>query len=239
MQIFQRPVYVYFYPVLKKLPDSQRLLLANRFAFYRKLPEKKKAYFEHRVHEFINRYSFHGKQELEVTQEMKVMIAATYVMLTFGFRVYLFDVFDKIIVYPDSYKSAIHDELHNGEFNPAVKAVVFSWKHFTEGHLDGNDNLNLGIHEFAHAVHFYGLRKRDNGAALFAYKYEQMVKEINHPPNRQKLMNSHYFRNYAYTNGFEFVAVLLEHFFETPQAFRKEFPVLYDHVRIMINYRQH
>lgn len=237
MLAFQKPVYVHFYPVPKKLPDTQRYLL-NRFAFYRRLSDKKKAYFEHRVHAFIARYAFYGKQDLAVTDEMRIMIAATYVKLTFGFRVYLFDVFDKIILYPDSYESTIHRQLHNGEFNPAVKAIVFSWAHFQKGYESDTDNLNLGIHEFAHALHFYGLKKRDNGAALFAHKYERILKEIEHPANRQKLVGSQYFREYAYANQFEFVAVLLEHFFETPQVFRREFPVLYDHVRIMINYSE-
>lgn len=237
MLIFQKPVYVHFYPSPKKLPDTHRYML-NKFSFYRRLPEKKKAYFEHRVSQFINKYTFYGKQELAVTEEMRVMIAATYVTLTFGFRVYLFNVFDKIIIYPDSYKSAIHEQLHNGEFNPRVKAIVFSWAHFQQGYGSDTDNLNLGIHEFAHALHYYGLKKRDNGAALFAHKYERILKEIQHPANRLKLMNSGYFRNYAYTNNFEFIAVLLEHFFETPQVFKREFPVLFEHVRIMINYNE-
>jgi MtfA peptidase len=237
MLIFQKPVYVHFYASPKKLPDTHRYML-TRFAFYRKLPEKKKAYFEHRVHEFIVKYAFYGKQDLVVTEEMRVMIAATYVKLTFGFRVYLFDVFDKIILYPDSYESTIHNQLHNGEFNPRVKAIVFSWAHFQKGHENDTDNLNLGIHEFAHALHFYGLKKRDNGAALFAHKYERILKEIRYPANRQKLLDSQYFREYAYANHFEFIAVLLEHFFETPQAFKNEFPVLYEHVRIMINYSE-
>jgi len=237
MLVYQKPIYVHFYLRPKKFPDSHRQFL-NRLAFYRRLTDKRKVYFEHRVCRFIERYSFYGKQGLVVTDEMRIAVAATYVKLTFGFRVYLFNVFDKIILYPDSYTSTIHEQLHNGEFNPGAKAIVFSWTHFQQGYEDESDNLNLGIHEFAHALHFYGLRKRDNGAALFAHKYERIIREIEHPANRQRLVNSQYFRSYAYANRFEFVAVLLEHFFETPQAFRKEFPVLYDHVRIMINYSE-
>lgn len=235
---FEKPVYVHFYLFPKQLDERQRHLLRTRFAFYKRLSEKRKTYFDHRVYQFMAHYSFHGKQGLVVTEEMKLMVAATYVMLTFGFRVYRFNVFDKIILYPDSYESTLHDRLHNGEFNPAVKAIVFSWKHFLEGHESSSDNLNLGIHEFAHVVHFYGLRRKDNGAALFASRFERLLKEINHAPNRQRLMESDYFRNYAFTNSFEFVAVMLEHFFETPQDFKRTFPELYNHVRIMINYRE-
>lgn len=237
MLAFEKPVYVHFYLSPKKLPDANRSLLM-RFSFYRRLPEKKKAYFEHRVYQFIARYEFFGKQELAITDEMRIMIAASYVKLTFGFRVYLFDVFDKIVLYPSAYHSTIYNTLHHGEFNPRVKAIVFSWEHFQKGYETDNDNLNLGIHEFAHALHYYGLMKRDNGAALFAHKYERILKEIEHPANRKKLIETDYFRQYAYTNNFEFVAVLLEHFFETPQIFKRQFPVLYNHVRVMINYSE-
>lgn len=238
MAAFQKPVYVFFHPMLKKITDTQRYILENRFPFYRKLSDKKKGYFEHRMFCFLNQNAFYGKDRLVVTDEMRVMIAATYVMLTFGFRIYLFSVFNKIIIYPDVYQPTNSDAAHKGEFNPRMKAVVFSWKHFMEGYETTNDNLNLGIHEFAHVLHYYGLQRRDNGAALFAKRYERILKEINHPPNRQKLIDSKYFRIYAYTNSFEFVAVLLEHFFETPEVFRREFPELYGHVRIMINYRE-
>jgi Mlc titration factor MtfA (ptsG expression regulator) len=36
----------------------------------------------------------------------------------------------------------------------------------------------------------------------------------------------------------EFLAVILEHFFETPQVFKKEFPVLYGNVSDMINFKE-
>jgi Mlc titration factor MtfA (ptsG expression regulator) len=238
MAIYKRPVYVYFYPVLKKISDSQRHILESNSPFYRRQTDLKKKYFEHRVAEFLNTYPFYGKDNLTITDEIKVMVSATYVMLTFGMRDFKFDVFDKIIIYPDTYHSTLSDEEHKGEFNPQYKAVVFSWKHFKEGYEIGSDNLNLGIHEFAHALHYYGLKRRDNGAAIFAHEYERVMKEIKHPANAKKLIDSQYFRIYGYTNQFEFVAVLLEHFFETPQAFRKEFPVLYDHVKIMINFRE-
>jgi len=194
-------------------------------------------YFEHRVVDFINSYSFYGKNGIVLTDEIYVMIAATYVMLTLGVRKFKTDVFDKIIIYPDSYHSTINDVPHNGEFNPQLKAVVFSWKHFREGFQIGSDNLNLGIHEFAHVVHFHGLMKNDRSAQIFADAYATIMKEVKHPPNAKRLIDSDYFRIYAYTNEYEFLAVILEHFFESPAVFQKEFPQLYKNVRRMINFQ--
>lgn len=126
--------------------------------------------------------------------------------------------------------------MHNGEFNPKYKAIVFSWQHFKEGIDADNDNLNLGIHEFAHALHLYGTKKQNNSAAIFASMYEQIRREVRRPANAKRLTESNYFRIYAFTNEFEFLAVILEHFFETPQTFQREFPELFLKVKRMINY---
>lgn len=236
IMIFKRPIYLYFYPVCKRLTPVQQSVLRREIEFYQRLPERKKQYFEHRTAEFIQTYKFHGKDGVQITDAIKVMVASTYVMLTFGMRQYKTSVFDKIIIYPDSYFSTINQELHRGEFNPLYKAVVFSWKHFLQGFASDSDNINLGIHEFAHALHYHGMKKRDNSAAIFADMYNKIMKEVKYPPNAKRLVDSEYFRIYAYTNEFEFLAVILEHFFETPQLFRKEFPELYANVKQMINY---
>jgi Mlc titration factor MtfA (ptsG expression regulator) len=38
-----------------------------------------------------------------------------------------------------------------------------------------------------------------------------------------RLVNSDYFRVYAYTNQVEFLAVIFEHFFETPKLLKASF----------------
>ena len=125
---------------------QQLQILNNQFEFYQKLDSKNKRYFEHRVATFIDKYPFYGKEGLIITDEMKVLIAATAIMLTFGMRNYLFNVIDKVIVFPDIYYSSMNDNYHKGEFNPLMSAIVFSWKHFLEGYEISNDNLNLGLH---------------------------------------------------------------------------------------------
>lgn len=238
IMIFRRPLYLHFYLVCHKLPVSQLQVLRQESTFYNKLDARIKRYFEHRTAAFIKFYHFHGKDGLEISDRIRVLIASTYVMLTFGMRQYKTNVFDKIIVYPDSYFSTINQELHHGEFNPLYKAVVFSWKHFQQGFASDSDNLNLGIHEFAHALHYHGMKKRDNSAAIFADMYNKIMREVKYPPNAKRLVESDYFRIYAYTNEFEFLAVILEHFFETPHLFKKEFPELYANVKRMINYTE-
>jgi MtfA peptidase len=236
MHVFKKPLYIHFYPRKRKLSKIQETLLVQEFPFYKTLSEKHQSYFKHRVAKFIESHEFIGKEGFAITDQVKVLIAATAVMLTFGMRKYLFEVIDKIIVYPSIYLS-VTEEYHKGEFNPRMKAVVFSWEDFQQGFETGNDNLNLGIHEFSHVVHYHGMKNEDSSAILFARMYKRITEELKDPANKQKLIDSNFFRIYAYTNEFEFLAVILEHFFESPKEFRSEFPELFEKVRTMINFK--
>ncbi len=235
--IFSKPFFVHWYPKRQTLTVDQMYVLNKKVQFYTKLSDKRKRYFEHRVATFINRYEFIGREDFLITDEVKVLISATSIMLTFGMRKYLFNVIDTIVVYPSSYYSTSNEAYHKGEFNPRMKALVFSWEDFLHGYEINNDNLNLGLHEFSHVMHFHGLKSEDASAVIFNRVYNQIQKEINHPPNRERLINSDYFRIYAYTNSFEFLSVIVEHYFETPQQFQKEFPELYLNVSKMLNHQ--
>lgn len=235
---FRKPIYVHFYPYPKKLTKPQLKILESEFDFYQKLSPRLKKYFEHRVASFIEVYPFYGRDGLAITDQVKILIASTAIMLTFGMRTYLFAIIDKIIVYPDIYYSKSNDNYHKGEFNPRMKAIVFSWNHFLQGFEITNDNLNLGLHEFSHVLHFQGSLKKDTSATIFAVTYQEIMEQIKRPNNYKRLIESNYFRIYAYTNKFEFIAVILEHFFETPTQFKREFPELYEKVRSMINFSE-
>lgn len=220
------------------MTKKQLHILESEFEFYQKLSPKLKKYFEHRVATFIEKFPFFGKEGLQITDQMKVLIASTAIMLTFGMRNYLFTIIDKIIIYPDVYYSKVNDNFHKGEFNPRMKAIVFSWKHFLEGYAISNDNLNLGLHEFSHVLHFQGQINSDTSATIFTATYEEIMEQVKRPNNYKRLVESNYFRIYAFTNQFEFIAVILEHFFETPTQFQREFPELFEKVKVMINFSE-
>ncbi len=238
MLIFNKPLYLYLYLFPKKLTANQKKILENEFLFFKKLSNKKKNYFEHRLRGFLNHYQFIGKEELVVTDEIKMIIAGTYIMLTFGMRHYLVDAFKAIIIYPSAYFSKANQEYHKGEFNPVMKAVAFSWEDLILGHQLKNDNVNLGLHEFAHVLHFHGMKSNDPSAILFYDEFNKVIRYFNDENLNKKLFQNDYFREYAYENRFEFIAVILEHFFETPQIFKSKYPELYQHVSSMINYNE-
>lgn len=237
MHVFKRPIYIHFYPRKRKLTASQELILRQEFPFYKKLSQKQQIYFKHRVASYIASHEFIGKENFVISDQVKVLVSSTAVMLTFGMRRYLFDVVNKVIIYPSIYLSTITDEYHKGEFNPRVKAVVFSWADFLKGFENDKDNVNLGLHEFSHVVHFHARKSEDSSAIIFARMYKRITESFQETDVRKKLVDSNYFRIYGYTNQFEFLAVIIEHYFETPRQFRQEFPELYKNVELMLNHR--
>lgn len=237
--LFNKPLYIHFYPIKRSITNEDENILVKHFKFYKKLSPRRKSYFRHRVAYFIDKCNFIGKNGLIVTREMKVKVAGTATMLTFGMRRYLPYGFSVIILYPDVFVSA-NGNLHKGEYNPAVGAVVFSWKHFEEGLLYDNNSINLGLHEFAHVIHINIQRRRkfDASHSVFIDMCNKIWQYLQIHKNREDFIQSGLLRNYAYANQFEFIAVLLEYFFETPDKLRHDFPKLYSYVSSMINYRE-
>ena len=234
---YKKPLVVFANVNFLKLNDSRKHILTTNFHFYNRLKPKYKRYFEHRVAKLILHYNFEGR-DIEITEEMKVTISATYVMLTFGMREYLNPLFKTILIFPDIYYSSQTENFHKGEFNPRLKNIAFSWKHFKEGIDVTNDNLNLGLHEFTHAFHIYALKSDKATFVLFNESLQNLFRVVSKPEVKQRLVESGFLRDYAYENQFEFVAVLLEYFFESPDEFKSKFPSIFLKVKHMINFNE-
>ena len=233
----KKPMYVHFYPVMKRLNATQEKILESKFDFYGKLNRKEKRYFRHRVASFMNDKTFVGREGLEITDEVRVLISATAVMLTFGFRNYYIGLVSNIIVYPAKFYSKANDDYHKGEVNPTLKALVLSWKHFQQGFDIADDNLNLGIHEFTHAIHLNSIKETDVSSGIFEDSFKELTNLLSLKKDlREALIRSQYFRDYAYTNQFEFIAVIIENFIETPHEFRTQFPEIYAKTKQMLNF---
>jgi len=236
----KKPLFTHFYLRLKSLNEKEEGVLKRQFPFYNKLKGRHQKYFQHRVCRFIDRVDFIGGDGIEINEEKRILTAATGTMLTFGFRNYHIQHLNKIIIYSDEYYSNLNKTYHKGEFNPGHKAIVFSWKDFKHGYEKEEDNLNLGIHEFVHAMHisYLGTNKgNDVSANMFVYGLEK-IKELieTNECYENKMKTAGYFRDYAFTNQFELIAVLVENFIETPSIFKVEFPEIYKEIRQMLNF---
>lgn len=235
---FSRPFFRDFSIQKKGITKNQESILRREFTFYNRLDSRNQLIFKHRLARFIQKKTFIGRDGIEVTEDMRTLISATAVMLTFGFRNYSLNLFDKIIIYPQPYYSKMNETYHKGETNPMLKTIVFSWEDFEKGYHVGEDNLNLGIHEFGHAIHLNAFQAGDISSVIFNNGFNRLIDYLQHNPDvRQDLIASKYFRAYAYTNHYEFFAVLLENFIETPSDFKSRFPELYLLMRNMLNFK--
>jgi MtfA peptidase len=237
-RLFQIQFYPHVYLKLLYLDANQIYVLSNKINFYKNLSYKDKKYFEHRIAVFIKRYAFHGKEELLITEEMKVLVAASFVLLTFRMADFKPKVFDKIIMYPNAYLSTNSGLLYKGEFNPKMRTVVFSWEDFLLGHEIKNDNLNLGLHEFTHVLQYQSKLSQSPTYIIFDDMFDKICKCFRNQKMKVEIVSSNFFRDYAFENDFELLAVLMEHFFESPKEFKLQFPKLYSYVKRMINYKE-
>ena len=233
----KRPFYLYLYLFKKDLTKKQRDILKSDFTFYKKLNAVQQANFRHRVAMFIKLKTFEGKDGFLITDHVKILVGATATMLTFGFRKYKIPYVETILVYPTEYYSNMGKRYHKGEFNAAYKAIVLSWDNFLEGCKIENDKINLGIHEFAHAIHYNSIKSDDVNAIIFVDTFNALRQMLNTDETLKiNLKHSELLRNYAFTNDSELLAVIIETFIESPKTFKRMFPVIYKMVRQMLNF---
>jgi len=213
---------------------AQRAIVRRHITFYNNLSPANKLYFEHRVLKFIENYNFVGREGIVITLKMKILIASTAVMLTFGMRRYLFSPFTNIIIYPKNYFSQVTKKRHKGETNPKFGTIVFSWDDFLEGIKIEDNNLNLGLHELSHAMYFSFLKNRSFTAVVFLDNFNVLLERLKDRKLQRKIVKSGYLRQYGFKNKFEFLSILVEHFFETPEEFKEKLPEIYRMVKRMM-----
>ena len=234
--IYNRPLFRH-YVIFRKLSKSRLEILASDFVFYKKLSEKHKKQFQHRVATFISEKKFVGRDGLVVTERMQVLIAAVGCMLSFGRKNYEYSLVEFILIYPNEFYSTMNETYHKGEFNPRERALVISWKDFEDGYKITDDNFNLGIHEFMHAMQLESMQSKDVDASRFSTQFQNILLQLTNIELKEKLDETRYFRAYAFTNQYEFMAVLAEYFIESPKDFKTHFPKLYSHTRKLLNFR--
>ncbi len=173
----------------------------------------------------------------EVSSEMEILIGATIVQVTFGWKRIRLPHFDKILIYPDSYYSSSRKSYHKGEVNPKLGVIVVSWKSFVEGLIDNSDGVNLGIHEIAHALQLEN-QDRFNGESDFLDKMLWREYTLLSARELEQVRSGHssLMRDQARIDEHEFFAVALETFFEKPHEFKSQIPDLY---QVLVNLLRH
>lgn len=226
----QLPTHFDLFP--KKAPWYYTQFLLKNDKFYRALPPNLQKSFSSRMMKFLEGKHFEVRNDLKLTTEMKIVVASAAIRITFGLRRFKFDNFHTIIIYSDEFYSNVSELYVKGETN-ASGVIVFSWKDLQFGNSIPDDSINLGYHEFAHALFIEYLL--ETYESKFKEYYREWLIFIRNNDKLEEATKRKVFREYAAVNEMEFFTVALENFFEKPKHFKNELPKLYRLMSEMLN----
>ncbi len=219
-------------------PESWQNILNQRFAIVQRLAtEQKKQIFGY-MQVFLDRVTFEGCGGLDVTEEIRVTIAAQACLLLVGREQKVYPKLKTILVYPHTYTSGAKGMFggDNGEGSRLGESwvcgvVVLSWNSVVGGARNLEDGHNVTLHEFAHQLDQADgasdgapvLRDRSayvSWARVLSADYETLRKKTKR--GKCDVMD-----RYGATNPAEFFAVATETFFEKPRQLETKHPELF------------
>ena len=221
------------------LEDWVRQVILDEVPLTRRLPVDLRAGFEGKVTLFLHQVEFIGCDGLEVTEEMRLSIAAQACLLVAGSDAW-YRHLRTVLVYPGAFASLRQEQqgfvvterrrVRLGE-SWQHGPVVLSWQHSDAGARDPGDGRNVVLHEFAHQLD--GLSGQTDGAPLMArgQRFSDWRRAIVDAFERHQWQVQSGRRTvidaYGAEGPEEFFAVAIELFFERPAALRAEEPELY------------
>ncbi len=210
--------------VSDEILNSYSFIISGLFSYFNDLSQEKKNLFVSRVHHFKSQKKFHFIG-LEEKDDIAVLVSASAVQLTFGLDNYLLNHFQDIYILADAYHMDGDDELYVGHVSP--EGIYLSWKHFIYGYTNQNDNVNVAVHEMAHALLYNNFFAQYGIDTHFRMNYEKFSTTTG-PILADVITNRRsYLRSYAFSNLHEFWAVSVEAFFDNPSGLRNNMPELY------------
>ncbi len=203
-------------------------LISAKNPYYAGLSYLGKVKFQGRLKFVKSAIQIQGREDFEITKEVRTLICACITQLTFGFNKPVMPFLKGVVVFPGIFYSRLAENWVKGL--ALGNGVVFiSWKDFEEGYHFSTATYNLGLHEFAHMLRLQALKGEGFDARLVNYFDDweangyEVFKRIRHG-------NEDFFREYAGENKAEFFSVCIENFFEVPKSFSEELPDVYWHL---------
>ncbi|MFT5700822.1 MAG: Mlc titration factor MtfA (ptsG expression regulator) [Desulforhopalus sp.] len=226
-------------------PEGWKTILLERVAHYSYLSDDEQAYLEELICFFIAEKNFEGCGGLEITNEIKVIIAAEASLLVLGLPSFQYKGLQSVLVYPTTItlpqrrpgvfseglsivpdrQAILGQAMLNGPVVLVWDAVLRDARHPERGH-------NVVYHEFAHI-----LDMRDGMAdgtpelhstKLFREWVDICSKEYFRLQKRTAEGKKTLLDSYGAVHEAEFFAVATELFFDRPRQMRRERPELYN-----------
>jgi Mlc titration factor MtfA (ptsG expression regulator) len=220
-------------------PASWEQILQNHVAFFRAQADPEKERFRLLVKVFLAEVRITGIRT-EVDDTVRVLVAASALIPTFGFHDWEYRRLGEVLVYPGSFDEKYQSTGGAGENTLGMiglqhlrGVMILSKPSLLAGFDVLSSAQNVGIHEFTHMVEQeeadYGLPV-EVPSQVVKHWVQYVARELSHPA-----ANHSYISDYAYTNEHEFFAVLAEYFFKSPEVLRRKDPQLYAMLREMFH----
>jgi Mlc titration factor MtfA (ptsG expression regulator) len=216
---------IFQFKLYKGVTAEQKMILLTKFPYYSSLNSKFKIEFERRLKYFLMNKEFEGRR-MEITEEMRTLIGACAVQLTFGYRPLRLAHFPKILLYPGVFTTKDSNRKKKGEVN-SRGIIVLSWEDFIKDYKIKDDGINLGLHEMAHALKIEDAFPDEEFNFLDEDELHHFHEVSSEEYKKIRRGEPSFLRSYAGSNREEFFAVAVEHFFEQPEKFEKALPEIY------------
>lgn len=230
----------------RPFPEKWLTLIQRHVVIFHRLSGSDRAELLGHIQVFLAEKRFEGCSGFEITDEVRVTIAAQACLLLLHRKTDYFPGLLTILVYPLSYtveeKRQIAEHLWEegtmnrlGETGRRMGSLVLSWGAVKHSAADPSDGKNVVLHEFAHQLDFEndatdgvpGLATREHQLAWGAVmKSEFASLRAADESGVPTLLDT-----YGATNPAEFFAVSVEAFFEQPHALHDHHPKLYAELR--------
>ena len=143
-------------------PPAWLEIIEKNVPIYRRLSEADKKEIQGHILVFLAEKNFEGCGGLEVTDEIKVTIAAQACVLLLHRETDYYPGLYSILVYPGAFIAKGHLEIAPGYYGETEQvhlgeswkrgALILSWDHVLANAGDVHDGHNVVLHEFAHQL---------------------------------------------------------------------------------------
>jgi Mlc titration factor MtfA (ptsG expression regulator) len=227
-------------------PKEWLATIKRNVSFFHRLSPNDQAELLGHTQVFLAEKRFEGCDGLEITDEVRVTIAAQACLLLLHRKSDYFSRLLTILVYPSTYLAEDRRHVHGhvwqegkmarlGETGRWLDAIVLAWDAVKSGAADPSDGKNVVLHEFAHQLDYENYA--EDGAPALTTRDQRL--------SWQEVMRAEFaslraadetgiptlLDTYGATNPAEFFAVSTEAFFERPRALRARHPKLYAELR--------
>jgi Mlc titration factor MtfA (ptsG expression regulator) len=220
----------------RPFPAEWLRYLERNIAHYRYLAAAEQAKLRDDLRIFIAEKDWEGCGGLQMTDEIKVTVAAQACLLVLAIEHDYYRRVQSILVYPRGYSAPTRHGILEGTSDLLGEAVyrgpvILSWEDVLEGGRHPRAGKNLVFHEFAHQLDMLDgvidgtppLKDRDQYRRwhdVMTAEYQRLIEESE--KGQATLLDQ-----YGTTNEGEFFAVATECFFDKPVALARRHPQLY------------